>query len=162
MQCVMCKEQIPDNASVCPHCDAKVIKTEFGVSSDDISAVIDSLNVSPRKKELFHLIHRYDLLQKGGFIDVGKAKKAGITFKDRFGMATSILAFLFTFIYYFVTGMWRKGLVILGLTLVVIAIIEALNLEKAYFLTSLPSLFSMMMAFGDQYRTKVLKEEFWM
>ena len=161
MQCVMCKETMPDNATVCPHCQAAVVKTGAGTSSDDIAAVIDSLDVSPRKKELFHMIHTYDLLEGGGFISVSKAKKAGISFTDRFAMATSILAFIFTFIYYFVTGMWRKGITILGVYAVVIVVMVVFNKEESYFLNALPSLLCMMMAFGDQYRTKVLKQTFW-
>jgi hypothetical protein len=75
-------------------------------------------------------------------------------------MCTSIWGFLFTFFYYFVTGMWRKGLVILGMFLVILGISVGLDYNSRL-LAFLPSFVAMAMAFGDQYRTKVLKETFW-
>lgn len=160
MECVMCKEQIPDSSTVCPHCEAQVTQTETGTSSAGLGAVIDGLNVSARKKELFHLILKHDLLEHYGIVSLGKAKAAGLPFKDRFAMCTSILAFIFSCLYYFATGMWRKGLILLAFSLIVGVLSEVF--ERNFTIAALvPSFMAMMMAFGDQYRTKVLKQTFW-
>ena len=160
MECAICKGQMPDKATVCPHCEASVVKAEAGTSPAGLSAVIDGLPVSARKKELFHLVLKYDLLERNGVISAGKAKKAGLPFKDRFALCTSILAFIFSCLYYFVTGMWRKGLILLGFSLIVVAASEILERDFT-FAALIPSFMAMFMAFGDQYRTKVLKETFW-
>lgn len=158
----MCKEPIPDSASVCPHCESPVVAASTGTSAPGLEAIIDSLNISDQKKQVFHMINTHHLLEKKGgltMIDIKKAKDAGISFKDRLAML-SIWGFLFSFIYYFVVGMWKKGLSILGLTLVIV-VIEVVLDRNLIILNAIPSALSMMMAIGDQYRTKVLKEDFW-
>lgn len=135
-------------------------KTMMGDSSPALDAVIDALDVSPRKKELFHLINKYDLMEFKGMINISKAKKVGISFKDRFAMCPSLLAFFFSFLYYFVTGMWRKGLFILGITVAIAAVFVFFDFDSL-FLGLLPQCLAALTAFGDQYRTKVLKETFW-
>lgn len=162
MECVMCREPIPDNVSVCPHCESPVAAASTGTSAPGLEAIIDSLNISDQKKQVFHMINTHHLLEKKGgltMIDIKKAKDAGISFKDRLAML-SVWGFLLSFIYYFVVGMWKKGLSILGLTLVIV-VIEVVLDRNLIILNAIPSALSMMMAIGDQYRTKVLKEDFW-
>lgn len=85
----------------------------------------------------------------------------------------NVWAFLFTWIYYLIKGMWKKGLVILLggivyivadllLSFVVGAIIsESAGEMFARIMGLLYPLLVAHMAAGDYYRFKVLKEDFW-
>ena len=54
-----------------------------------------------------------------------------LTFKEKFKIGFSIWAFLFTIFYYLYHGMWKKGLFLLLVCMVVVYILE-------YFIPSLP------------------------
>lgn len=163
MQCPMCKEEISNDATVCPACETPLQKTSENLSSDDLLMIIDGLKVSEQRKETFRLIHKYNLLSSHGWLKLWEARKMGISFKERWHMY-SLLAFFFTWIYYCVCGMWKKGLSFLALSILFLVINAQLFGESetaGYSWMVVINLAAAMMAIGDQYRSKVLKEDFW-
>ena len=56
-----------------------------------------------------------------------KAAYRALSFLDRLKLTSNILAFLFGPIYFFVKGMWRKGLTLLGIFFAVEVVLVVLN-----------------------------------
>ncbi len=85
----------------------------------------------------------------------------------------NVWAFLFTWIYYLVKGMWKKGLVILlGGIVYIVADLLLSSVVASIISESAGEMFARIMglfypllvahmAAGDYYRFKVLKEDFW-
>lgn len=56
-----------------------------------------------------------------------KAAYRNLSFMTKLRLTSNILAFLFGPIYFFVKGMWRKGLTLLGLNIAVTAVLVVLD-----------------------------------
>lgn len=81
----------------------------------------------------------------------------------------SNFAFVFSIFYYLAKGLWKKAIVLFGISVtisVIIAIISVfLNMEMPFPINSLGALLvsglSMCSAYSDIYRCKILKQDFW-
>lgn len=80
----------------------------------------------------------------------------------------TVLSFLFSWIYYLIKGMWKKGLVFLGacvvLTIItnIISFISIMAGSLVYFIGIIGiMIYAGLAAPGDYYRHVVLKEDFW-
>ncbi|WP_454790676.1 DUF2628 domain-containing protein [Mycolicibacterium lutetiense] len=60
-----------------------------------------------------------------------KAAYRNLSFMAKLRLTSNILAFLFGPIYFFVKGMWRKGLTLLALTIAVAAVLVVLDVSDS-------------------------------
>ncbi|MGV0678609.1 MULTISPECIES: DUF2628 domain-containing protein [Mycolicibacterium] len=60
-----------------------------------------------------------------------KAAYRNLSFMAKLRLSSNILAFLFGPIYFFVKGMWRKGLTLLGLTIAVAAVLVLVDVSDS-------------------------------
>lgn len=75
---------------------------------------------------------KFDFFQTYGLPSASPEAKAAyrnLSFMAKLRLTSNILAFLFGPIYFFVKGMWRKGLTLLGLTIAVAAVGVTLDLS---------------------------------
>ena len=101
------------------------------VSNEDSHAggnhdLIDSLDVSESWKRKFHVMDDLNSIKDP------KEKKAyfkSLSWGERFGQS-NILAFLFSFIYFFIKGMWKPGLTFLGIYVVLLIVLLVLNIDN--------------------------------
>ncbi|SHN69344.1 DUF2628 domain-containing protein [Desulfovibrio litoralis] len=91
--------------------------TQANSTTTDFPPHIDNLGVSFRLKRAFALIEKYKLTSFGMSMDTPADAKDKRTFSENLQLF-SWLAFFFGPFYYFFTGMWRKGLSFLGLSIV--------------------------------------------
>jgi hypothetical protein len=70
----------------------------------------------------------YNTYGQPGSSPAAKAAFRALPFGKRLRLASNFLAFLFGPIYFFVKGMWRKGLSLLGIWIVVMVILAALHI----------------------------------
>ena len=70
--------------------------------------------MSPSWQKRFDFFNAYGLPNS---TPESKAAYKALTFLERVKLTSNILAFLFGPIYFFVKGMWRKGLTLLGIDL---------------------------------------------
>lgn len=120
---------------------------------------ISTLPVSDAWKAKFYLIER------AGGIKLQKFKE--LSFGERIKVNNNILCFLFGPIYYIIKGMWKKGitlsLIILVISIPIILGLESLGLEK--FEKSLGYGFAAIYAARanrDYYKKMVLDENGWL
>ena len=88
--------------------------------------LIDSLDVSDGWKRKFHVMDDLNSIKDP------KEKKAyfkSLSWGERFGQS-NILAFLFSWIYFFIKGMWKPGLTYLGIYAVMLIALLVLNIES--------------------------------
>ena len=126
------------------------------MSQLDVNAQIDSLTVSEGLKKKLHLVNEHLKGVKFGFPEYSLKGFALLKMQ-------SIWAFFFCVIYYFIKGMWRKGLVFL-LIAVILTIAEELlipNSNFGKFLNLIIPVICMQCAYHDLYRKLVKKETFW-
>ena len=88
--------------------------------------LIDSLDVSDGWKRKFHVI---DDMQNIKDPKERKAYFKSLTWGERFGQS-NILAFLFSFIYFLIKGMWKPALTFFVIYAVLIVALLVLNVEK--------------------------------
>ena len=89
-------------------------------------ALIDSLDVSESWKRKFHVMDDLNSIKDP------KEKKAyfkSLSWGERFGQS-NILAFLFSWIYFLIKGMWKPGLTYLGIYAVMLIALLVLNIES--------------------------------
>lgn len=167
MLCPFCRETIADGAIKCKHCMSMLTApaTQQGtraqagggnVGAGNANAIIEGLDVSPNLKQKLLLVHEhFKEVKFGGPVFNLKGTAVWATY--------SVWAFFFNFIYYFVKGMWQKGLVLLAISLLIQIIVAALHLPSGYALvtSNFVGLLAMQSAYYDLYRSKVLKETFW-
>ncbi|OBB81805.1 DUF2628 domain-containing protein [Mycolicibacterium peregrinum] len=85
---------------------------------------VDNLSDSWRWK--FDFFHTYGLPSSS---PEAKAAFRNLSFMARMRLNSNILAFLFGPIYFFVKGMWRKGLTLLGITVAAAVIFTAVGVN---------------------------------
>ncbi len=80
--------------------------------------------MSPSWQKRFDFFNTYGLPNS---TPESKAAYQALTFLERLKLTSNILAFLFGPIYFFVKGMWRKGLTLLGIFVAVEVVLIILN-----------------------------------
>ena len=80
--------------------------------------------MSPSWQKRFDFFNTYGLPNS---TPESKAAYQALTFLERLKLTSNILAFLFGPIYFFVKGMWRKGLTLLGIFVAVEVVLVVLN-----------------------------------
>ena len=80
--------------------------------------------MSPSWQKRFDFFNTYGLPNS---TPESKAAYRALTFMERVKLTSNILAFLFGPIYFFVKGMWRKGLTLLGIFVAVEVVLVVLN-----------------------------------
>lgn len=91
-----------------------------------MSQQFPSLTVSPSWQKRFDFFNTYGLPNS---TPESKAAYQALTFLERLKLTSNILAFLFGPIYFFVKGMWRKGLTLLGIFVAVEVVLVVLNVS---------------------------------
>ena len=122
--------------------------------------LIDSLDVSDGWKRKFHVI---DDMQNIKDPKERKAYFKSLTWGERFGQS-NILAFLFSWLYFFIKGMWRAGLTFLGLYIVLIVGLVVFNIDSEAFARAAGLAFgitAMTRANIIYYTKKVLGKDLW-
>ena len=106
--------------------ESSVVVAEHEVASGGNHDLIDSLDVSESWKRKFHVMDDLNSIKDP------KEKKAyfkSLSWGERFGQS-NILAFLFSWIYFFIKGMWKPGLAYLGIYAVMLIALLVLNIES--------------------------------
>ena len=106
--------------------ESSVVVAEHEAASGGNHALIDSLDVSESWKRKFHVMDDLNSIKDP------KEKKAyfkSLSWGERFGQS-NILAFLFSFIYFLIKGMWKPALTFFVIYAVLIVALLVLNVEK--------------------------------
>ena len=91
-----------------------------------------------------------------------KAAFMALPFRQRLSIGFNFFAFFFSFIYLFILGLWRQGLIVLGIFLVPVitgwqgpqdVIYQAITLSVCILVAMRANIW--------HYRARVLKQEFW-
>ncbi|MCX8563859.1 DUF2628 domain-containing protein [Mycolicibacterium mucogenicum] len=93
-----------------------------------MSQQLPSITVSPSWQKRFDFFNAYGLPNS---TPESKAAYKALTFLERVKLTSNILAFLFGPIYFFVKGMWRKGLTLLGIFVAVELVLVVLNVSDS-------------------------------
>ncbi|BCI82859.1 hypothetical protein MTY66_44840 [Mycolicibacterium sp. TY66] len=93
-----------------------------------MSQQLPSITVSPSWQKRFDFFNAYGLPNS---TPESKAAYKALTFLERVKLTSNILAFLFGPIYFFVKGMWRKGLTLLGIFVAVEVVLVVLNVSDS-------------------------------
>ncbi|MGX9671307.1 DUF2628 domain-containing protein [Mycobacterium sp. HM-7] len=91
-----------------------------------MSQQLPSITVSPSWQKRFDFFNAYGLPNSS---PESKAAYKTLTFLERVKLTSNILAFLFGPIYFFVKGMWRKGLTLFGIFVAVEVVLVVLNVS---------------------------------
>lgn len=84
--------------------------------------------MSPSWQQRFDFFNAYGLPNS---TPESKAAYQAMSFMDRLKLTSNILAFLFGPIYFFVKGMWRKGLTLLGIFFAVEVVLVVLDVPDS-------------------------------
>ncbi|TLH66217.1 hypothetical protein C1S80_07845 [Mycolicibacterium aubagnense] len=84
--------------------------------------------MSPSWQRRFDFFNAYGLPNSS---PESKAAYQAMSFMDRLKLTSNILAFLFGPIYFFVKGMWRKGLTLLGIFFAVEVVLVVLDVPDS-------------------------------
>ena len=106
--------------------ESSVLASSNEPQSGNNHDLIDSLDVSKSWKRKFHVMDELNSITDP------KEKKAyfkSLSWGERFGQS-NILAFLFSFIYFFIKGMWKPGLTFLGIYVVLLIVLLVLNIDN--------------------------------
>ena len=123
--------------------------------------LIEASKVSTKMKANLRLVHANLEKSKFGFPVYKKQNTQMETMKMNFKLF-SVWAFIFNALYYFVKGMWRKGLLLLALVVAFTFIGIGLDLVFLVNIVSLlVSIIAGNCAYFDMYRTIAKKEKFW-
>lgn len=93
-----------------------------------MSQQLPGFTASPSWQKRFDFFNTYGLPNS---TPESKAAYQALTFLERLKLTSNILAFLFGPIYFFVKGMWRKGLTLLGIFFAVEVVLVVLNVSDA-------------------------------
>lgn len=125
----------------------------------DERETIEALRIIPKWKEKFLAISETKPLGGGWTPEFeDKAKYKDLPFWTKY----NAWGLLFGVLFYFFKGMWKKGLLILGLTIVLSTIANATHNGGLLFVSYvMPSLIVIIHSNIDYYRKIVLGEDFW-
>ncbi|SHN69305.1 DUF2628 domain-containing protein [Desulfovibrio litoralis] len=172
MYCRNCQNNSVNSNGVCPECGlSQKIKKEP-------APYIPYLDVSLRLKNAFLLIEKYKMYSPKGIMMRPQDKNNAPTFSEKMELF-SWMTFFFGPLYYLFLGMWRKGLVLLAINIIlgsafelwtiyilsimgidILLIIQIFYFTNIAFLITLHIIFAKT-AFYDRYRTIIKKEAFW-
>ena len=93
-----------------------------------MSQQLPSFTVSPSWQKRFDFFNAYGLPNS---TPESRAAYRALSFMERLKLSSNILAFLFGPIYFFVKGMWRKGLTLLGIFFVVEVVLVVLDVPDS-------------------------------
>ncbi|MDQ1244315.1 MAG: hypothetical protein QG565_655 [Campylobacterota bacterium] len=125
----------------------------------NIESKINALEVSESWKDKFRV-----LAEVGKPITYAMRLRNESAYKKLpIGIKFNIWAFLFGLIYYFLKGMWKKGIVLFGSGIAIGIVLIVMFGESAGNITTMivTSLLFATFANFDYYRTMVLEEDFW-
>src|ERR1044072_3762812 len=130
MICPFCKETIQDGAIKCKHCGSLLPTTDTQNTSptgslSDVEVKIDRLKISDNDKIIFKLIADTKVANKVCGIPIFESKDKRLSHNPLAFSKVSIQSawgFFLSCWYYLFTGMWRKGLVLFFLVLLLIFI----------------------------------------
>ena len=123
VHCRGCGVQIHETAPMCPKCGAPNAVTQTFASNtpsrlNQTNSNEQAKNLSKKWQQIFALI------DKAGGAEL--PQKRSLTRVERNRIHANIWASLFTWLYYFVNGMWKKGIVLLIITFVGVGMAQAL------------------------------------
>lgn len=178
MICPFCKEEIQDGAIKCKHCNSMLNGSQFHQTVNHSNyqqqaPSISNIDVSEIWKDRFKTFHEYGSQPTrpwwllGGYYFNSKDKKLAwrglaVYNKDNY---ISMTAVLFGGFWYLVKGMWKKGLLLLGVELliniIVVNILGITDVPEWLFGTAAVAGIASASASYDYYRFKVLNQTFW-
>lgn len=86
---------------------------------------IDTLDVSDRWKQYFKGVQKYGGLQMPAFKAIPKGPQRLEAYKEvKPPLSSFFLAFVFGFFYYLAKGMWKKGLVLTAIVIVILVVVS--------------------------------------
>ncbi|WP_300617981.1 DUF2628 domain-containing protein [Dokdonella sp.] len=104
--------------------DANVVSLNPAAAAAD--ADIDAMDVSERWKQYFKTVRRYGGLQAPLAKSLPKEQRLAASKELMPPFASTVLAFVFGFFYYLAKGMWKKGLVLLAITIAALIVVGSL------------------------------------
>ncbi len=121
VHCRGCGVQIHETAPTCPKCGAPQMVTPTASAQpqtafNQASPTMSAANLSAKWQEVFALI------DKAGGADL--PQESSLSRVERNRVHSNIWASLFTWLYYFVKGMWKKGIVYLIITVVGVSVAQ--------------------------------------
>lgn len=118
--CRGCGKEIHETAPICPVCGApQGIQKMQAAAATSPSNAVESISESWEKK--------FELLEKAGGVKMPNFKN--LSFAERNKVIFNIWGFLFGPIYYFVKGMWKKAISLLGIAILIIVVLEVICRE---------------------------------
>lgn len=173
--CSKCGKENNDVSSFCTSCGTSLQSNTSQVNTPkqnnseeailrsgnltEIYAKIDSLSVSESWKQKFRTIADTEPITLGIF---PKFKNVQVYKNAPFTLKFNLWAFFFGLFYYLAKGMWKRGLVLAGVSILISLIVALIFGDKAatYMNMGLGALYGSF-ANIDYYRKMVLGEDFW-
>ena len=155
MICPFCKEEIADKAIKCKHCGS-MIEGQSNTTSSGAGSFEELINLCNCKESL-----------KTKFKMFSQNKATQSFLGPRFTTPliwtkyVNWFALLFNCWYYIFTGMWKKGLSLMGIAIAISFAGEAISPKLGQIGALVTALICLMSANYDRYRKLILKEDFW-
>lgn len=119
--CRGCGKEIHDSASSCPQCGATQQIKKNSTQSVDSNKELDMLSETWKTK--------FSIIEKAGGITpngLSYVNAKALSFGENFKISFNPLAFLFGIFYYLFKGMWKRGLLKLGIGITISIVLEAI------------------------------------
>jgi hypothetical protein len=132
--CRECGKQIHNSATTCSHCGA----AQASVST----AAAASRSFPQGKTELWE--NRFALIEKAGGPKLPNLRK--LPFGEIWAIKFNLWAFIFQPFYYAAMGMWKKGLSLLALSVLIVGVaavvVESMGVNSDFLLLVAPGIFA--------------------
>lgn len=158
--CQHCGTEAAAATLFCAGCGANVTAPDVKAHDPDAPGFAAYADLGPK------WVHNFALMEQAGGVRLPRL--GTLPLGDRVRVLFNIWALIFWPIYYLVKGMWRKGLALLLVILVVLLLVElacgilGISDKKIYFISNIvvPLIFSMR-ANIDYYKKIVLSDNGW-